>query len=79
MLLGIDESDVQRQNLDVYNQYFQGVFIETTKHYYASESSKFVADNSVPDYMKKAEARIAEEESRVKLYLNDATSKPVCG
>ncbi|WWC88344.1 uncharacterized protein L201_003254 [Kwoniella dendrophila CBS 6074] len=71
--LGLDEADAQRQNLDVYREYFQAPFISTTEHYYRAESSAFVSSNSVSDYMKKAEARLQEEADRVNLYLNDST------
>ncbi|WWC71074.1 uncharacterized protein I206_105027 [Kwoniella pini CBS 10737] len=71
--LGLDEADAQRQNLDVYKEYFQNAFISTTEHYYRAESSAFVSSNSVSDYMKKAEARLQEEADRVNLYLNDST------
>jgi cullin 1 len=75
--LGLDEADVQRQNLDVYRDFFQIPFLEATKHYYHAESDAFVANNSVSDYMKKAEDRLQEEADRVNLYLNDSTRKDV--
>ncbi|WWD18765.1 hypothetical protein CI109_103220 [Kwoniella shandongensis] len=71
--LGLDEADVQRQNLDVYKEFFQAPFLATTEQYYRAESSAFVSSNSVSDYMKKAEDRLQEEADRVNLYLHDDT------
>lgn len=73
--LGIDDADAQRQNLDVYHDSFQKFFIQATEKYYVAESSAFVANNSVPDYMKKAEDRLVEEADRINLYLHDSTRK----
>ncbi|WFD43253.1 ubiquitin ligase (cullin) of SCF [Malassezia psittaci] len=67
--LGIDESDATRQNLDVYRIEFQQAFLDATADYYLAESTSFVANHSAIDYMKKAEARLMEEEDRVDLYL----------
>ncbi|EPQ30308.1 uncharacterized protein PFL1_02424 [Pseudozyma flocculosa PF-1] len=71
--LGLDEADTNRQNLDVYKHEFEKPFLEATELYYQAESDAFVAQNSVTDYMKKAEARIKEEEDRVELYLHSTT------
>ena len=77
VLLGIDQADAQRANLEVYGQHFQTPFLEATRQYYIVESKAFVANNSVSDYMKKAEDRLDEEAQRVTLYLNDSTRKDV--
>ena len=71
--LGLDDVDTQRQNLEVYRDAFQKPFLEATEAYYAQESTAFLADNSVTEYMKKAETRLAEEENRVDLYLHAST------
>ena len=68
--LGLDESDSTKTTLDVYRFHFEKPFLEATKVFYQNESRQFVADNSVVEYMKKAEARLDEEEERVKLYLH---------
>lgn len=75
--LGLDEADAQRQQLDVYHEYFQDAFIEATKNYYVAESAAYIANNSVSDYMKKAANRLQEEADRVNLYLNDTTRVPL--
>lgn len=64
--------------LDVYRDFFQVPFLESTRQYYIAESKAFVANNSVSDYIKKAENRLQEEADRVNLYLHDSTRKDVC-
>jgi cullin 1 len=68
--LGLDDGDSSKTNLDVYRFHFERPFLEATKTFYQKESQQFVADNSVVEYMKKAEARLEEEEERVKTYLH---------
>ncbi|WFD01601.1 ubiquitin ligase (cullin) of SCF [Malassezia obtusa] len=75
--LGIDDTDATRINLDVYRSEFQQAFLEATVEYYRTESTAFVAHNSVTDYMKKAETRLMEEEDRVELYLQPSTRRPL--
>ncbi|KAK4689012.1 cullin 1, partial [Tremellales sp. Uapishka_1] len=71
--LGLDEADAQRQNLEVYDSAFQSAFLEATRHYYQTESTAFVSNNSVSDYLKKADTRLQEESDRVNMYLHDST------
>ncbi|OQE41213.1 hypothetical protein PENCOP_c005G04794 [Penicillium coprophilum] len=73
--LGLDENDSSKSTLDVYRQYFQQPFIRATKTYYENESRQFVAENSVVEYMKKAEMRLGEEKDRVGLYLHPDVTK----
>ncbi|TKA54447.1 hypothetical protein B0A53_03140 [Rhodotorula sp. CCFEE 5036] len=73
--LGLDEADTNRQNLEVYRSAFESPFIKATETYYQAESEQFLAGNSVTEYMKKAEARLQDEENRVDLYLHASTRK----
>ncbi|ORX47764.1 Cullin-domain-containing protein [Hesseltinella vesiculosa] len=73
--LGLDQNDATKSNFAVYQEYFEGPFIAATEVYYKTESEKFISENSVPDYMKKAETRLAEEENRVEMYLHESTAK----
>lgn len=75
--LGIDEADINRQNLEVYKEAFERPFIAATEQYYRAESEAYIADNSVNDYMKKAEQRLKEEEQRVDMYLHPSSRKIV--
>jgi len=73
--LGLDETDSQRTNLDVYKEAFEKPFLVKTESYYKAESEAYIAENSVTDYMKKAVARLQEEEDRVDMYLHGSTKK----
>ncbi|KAJ5901966.1 Cullin-1 [Penicillium taxi] len=73
--LGLDENDSRKSTLEVYKTYFQKPFIDATTKYYETESRRFVAENSVVEYMKKAEARLEEEQARVNLYLHPEVTK----
>jgi cullin 1 len=75
--LGIDEGDTNRTNLDVYKQHFEDPFLASTEGYYKAESETFIAENSVMDYMTKAEARLKEEEDRIDMYLHASSRKTV--
>ncbi|KAK8223146.1 Cullin [Phyllosticta capitalensis] len=75
--LGLDESDTQKTTLDVYKEFFEKPFLEATSTYYKEESARFLAENSVVDYMKKAESRLDEEKERVPLYLLDDIMVPL--
>lgn len=70
VLLGLDENDPTKSTLDVYRRYFEQPFLIATKEYYQRESKLFVSENSVVEYMKKAESRLDEEKERVGLYLH---------
>lgn len=73
--LGLDENDSTKSTLEVYRYYFERPFIAATRAYYENESRQFVAENSVVEYMKKAEARLEEEKARVGLYLHPDITK----
>lgn len=75
--LGLDESDSTKSTLDVYKEYFEKPFLEATAAYYDNESKQFLAENSVVEYMKKAEARLEEEKERVPLYLLNEIMSPL--
>ncbi|KAJ3077130.1 hypothetical protein HK102_005291 [Quaeritorhiza haematococci] len=75
--LGLDENDATKSTLEVYRQYFEHPFVSATESYYKAESEKFISENTITDYMKKAESRLIEEENRVQLYLHASTHKPL--
>ncbi|KAK9475947.1 Cullin [Lipomyces japonicus] len=73
--LGLDEHDSKKVSLVVYKTCFEAPFILATESYYIAESAQFVTENSVVDYMKKAESRLLEENARVQMYLHQSTEK----
>ncbi|KAI9751877.1 MAG: late secretory pathway protein avl9 [Chaenotheca gracillima] len=75
--LGLDETDTSKSTLDVYRFHFERPFLDATTKYYQNESKQFVAENSVVEYMKKAEARLDEEKDRVGLYLHPDILSPL--
>lgn len=75
--LGLDELDSTKQNLEVYRADFEILFLQATELYYKAESDSYVTENSVVDYMKKAETRLKEEEDRIELYLHPSTRPKV--
>lgn len=77
MCLVLDELDSSKSTLDVYKEYFERPFIKATAQYYDDESKQFLAENSIVEYMKKAESRLNEEKDRVPLYLRDETMSPL--
>ncbi|KAL2891555.1 Cullin 1 [Ceratocystis lukuohia] len=75
--LGLDDTDTSKSTLDVYRYHFERPFIAATTQFYQAESKKFIAENSVVEYMVKAEARLEEEEERVKTYLHQDLGPPL--
>ena len=74
----MDEADTNKASLDVYREHLETPFITATEKYYKAESEAFLAENSVSEYLKKAEERLREEEDRVERFLNSNTRKTVC-
>ncbi|KAI2602836.1 Cullin-domain-containing protein [Hypoxylon sp. NC1633] len=75
--LGLDEHDATKSTLDTYRFHFEKPFLAATEEFYKAESKQFVAENSVVEYMKKAETRLAEEEERVRMYLHNDIAVPL--
>jgi cullin 1 len=75
--LGIDpdNSNGTGQNLDVYRENFEKVFLTTTEDYYSRESVDFLEANQFPEYLKRVDQRLSEEQKRVRTYMHDSTAE----
>ena len=52
-----------------YESEFEREFLDMTTRFYAVESQDFIGQYTCPDYVKKADARLTEEEDRARSYL----------
>ena len=59
----------------VYAEDFEFEFLKTTQIFYKQESQEFLARNTVPDYLRKVQDRLHEEEARALDYLEAGTRK----
>ncbi|KAJ7098549.1 Cullin [Mycena belliarum] len=83
--LGLDAADPNKECLDVYKEQFEAPFLAATETYYTAEAEAFLnaggaeGSGNIPEYLKKAEGRLREEEERVVRYLHTKTRKELVG
>ncbi|KAL5524713.1 CDC53_2 [Sanghuangporus sanghuang] len=68
--LGIDETDLNKQSLDIYKDQFETPFIAAMEIRCQLEVSKLLVNNDVSDYLEMAEEKVKEEEDLVDQYLH---------
>jgi len=64
-----------RNSLEVYVTDFEEMLLSTTAEYYSRESVKWAEKDSFPEYMRKAEDRLKQEQERVAHYLHSSTEE----
>ncbi|KAJ7033020.1 Cullin, partial [Mycena alexandri] len=72
--LGLDAGDPNKECLDVYKEKFESAFLAATESYYSAEATATGGTGNIPEYLKKAEGRLKEDE-RVVRYLHAKTRK----
>ena len=60
---------------DVYQEEFEKAFLGEAAEFYRVEAADFISSSNCPDYLRKAELRLAEEMERTNNYL-DPSSEP---
>jgi len=75
--LGTNKENPKGSPLEVYKTYFETPFLEASDVYYTIEATTFLHENGVSEYMKKVQARMAEETQRVRTYLHRSSEKPL--
>ncbi|KNC79522.1 hypothetical protein SARC_08090 [Sphaeroforma arctica JP610] len=59
--------------LSVYQETFEKQFLAETAQFYQRESNVYLSENNCSDYMKKAEARLQEEEIRARKLIHSSS------
>jgi len=67
-LLMFVEADKKTKKL--YSEHFERQFLEQTRNFYKIESGSYLENNTVPDYLKKVEDRLKQEDERQENYLD---------
>ncbi|KAK0048820.1 cullin-4A [Biomphalaria pfeifferi] len=64
-------------DLNIYQKAFEKKFLEATEMLYAAEGQRLVQEREVSEYLLHVDKRLAEENERLLLYLDQSTKKPL--
>mmetsp|Transcript_14790 Transcript_14790/g.20982 ORF Transcript_14790/g.20982 Transcript_14790/m.20982 type:complete len:773 (-) Transcript_14790:2160-4478(-) len=64
-------------SLDAYTSDFEKQLLDSTREYYAKKREEWIASDSTPDYLIKAERALIDERNRVVDYLNPASESKI--
>lgn len=65
--------DMGLGKMTVYEKIFEDKLLEATSLFYKGKSQDWIASDTTPQYLKKSEQALKDEEERVKHYLNPST------
>jgi hypothetical protein len=60
---------------EVYARDFERPFLERSAEFYQREAAELLAQSTAPDYLRRAERRLNDEDERVKLFLGQANRR----
>lgn len=70
-------TNYNQQKLTIYKEQLEKKIIEHAQAFYKRTSRSWMAQDSAPNYLKKAEKMLAQEKARVDAYLNRNTHEPL--
>lgn len=78
LVIGVRESYVNLcsdpdDKLKIYRDNFERAYVEATEQFYQIKATQYLQENGVQNYMRYAFAKLKEEESRAKKYLEPAS------
>lgn len=62
------------KNLDVYSEYFEMPYLESTRMFYEAKSASYLATHGVREYMEWAHSKLMEENDKGERYLENSCS-----
>lgn len=69
IFLLVNLSSDAEDKLKIYHENFEKAYLEATKSFYRVKAPQYLQANGVQNYMRFADAKLKEEETRAKRYL----------
>ncbi len=63
----------------MYQEDFEAPFLAASSDFYAKEAQAYMAGADCPEYLRRAERRLAEESERCRAYMADSTEAKIVG